>query len=319
MKNSKIIIVGGISALGIGAYLYFNKNKSLSTTSNVNSIIPKYSSTTPKVVAPKASLTPAEISKNAFLPESVVIKASDVIIPKTAVVLPTVALIVQSSVIQEEDINSLDCASLFLKYHSVNSELVSLVTRLGSNQSNIDLLKNRKALIEQVMKNKNCVIKDAVLESAIIEQKIIAPIKYTNAEISQIASTSVTDLMNKPYSKAVTRFPPIDKRYSATAKKPSNYIPEYYPIFPNSQYTMTIKLEDFLKTLKTKEDVKRFVSVYPILARIKAELYSKDKSTGGKPASVDNSKFYDEAKSTAISSIDSKFLQDISFKTDYIF
>ena len=287
------------SVLGIGAYLYF-KNKN----TEIDSI---------------KQITTAQSASSAYLPESSATNAANVVIPITAVVLPTAATVVQSSVIQEEDINSLDCATLFLKYNSINNELINLISRLGSNQSHISLLKNRKVLIEQVMKNKNCVVKDPVLESAIIEQKIIAPTKYTNAEISQIANTSVTDLMNIPYSKAVTRFPPIDLRFSATAKKPANYKPEYYPIFPNSQYNMTIKLEDFLKTLKNKEDVKRFVSVYPILARIKAELYSKDKSTGGKPASVDNSKFYEEAKSSAISSNDSKFLESISFKTDYLF
>ena len=299
MKTGEIIV---ISAIGIGAYLYFTKkNATIDATS-----LP----------------TTAQSMTSAYLPESSAIKAADVIIPQTANILPTASLIVQSSSIQEEDINSLDCASLFLKYDTVNRQLTDLVSLGNSNTDNINLLKNRKSLIEGVMKNKNCTIADPVLQSSIIESKIIAPAKYTNAEISQIASTAVETLATASTYKS---YAPLTRFVRPTAgvkvviqSAYENYQKEQRTYFEENKYYLTTKLEDFLKTLPTIQDVDNFMLIYPTLVTIKAELYLVDKD-GNFPITVNNEQNFEEAKLAKISSINAEFLNKIGFKSDYIF
>jgi hypothetical protein len=226
------------SVLGIGAYLYF-KNKN----TEIDSI---------------KQITTAQSASSAYLPESSATNASNVVIPITAVVLPTAATVVQSSVIQEEDINSLDCATLFLKYNSINNELINLISRLGSNQSHISLLKNRKVLIEQVMKNKNCVVKDPVLESAIIEQKIIAPTRYTNAEISEMVDVYFNDLRNALQG-SISSDQSSMRDYNDGQLDRINASNQVL----SSIYINSVALKDLLKTFSTKEDVNKYLPLFP--------------------------------------------------------
>jgi hypothetical protein len=240
MKTQTVIIVGGASIIGVIAYLYFNKKNQGTKTSPIDAT--------------------AKSAESLFLPESPVIKASEVVIPKTAVVLPTVALVVQSSVIQEEDINSLDCASLMLKYNAVKKQFEQISTTEGSS-SNAQLLKNRMALIENVMTNKNCVIIDPVLVSAIIEQKIIAPTKYTNAEIAQIANTRIEELGDKLKDNSV------GGSISSSTQR-SKYNATNYDYISKRKYSLIEKLQDFLKTLTDKKDVDSFMLIYNRLIKI---------------------------------------------------
>ena len=265
MKKESIIEFLVLIGVAVGGFFFLKKSK-------------------PKTDA--STVITQESATKAYLPESTIIKASQVVIPKTAVVLPTASSVVQSSSIQEEDINSLDCDSLFLKYNTINSQLVELVTTDGSNASNISLLKNRKALIEGVMKNKKCVIPDPVLQSAVIESTIIAPPKYTNAEISDFAD-NVFDSVST-----------IDSYHRG------------------QKSIFSLKLKDFLKTIPNKQDVNSFLILYPkliVLMDSKLEEFSglQDKGVYAYLQEKEVPRF--------LSTLDNELLKKLNFKYDLVY
>jgi hypothetical protein len=273
MKSNKLIggglLIGGAYAI----YLFFKSKNSASTTPITSS------------------------SKNLYASEETAIKASDIVIPATAVVLPTASSVVQSSVIQEEDINSLDCATLFLKYDTINRQLVDLVMTEGVNGSNVALLKNRKALIENVMKNKNCVVEDKVLESAIVESKIIAPTKYTNAELTEKSETAIEELIQSLKTENAS--------YELWTENAGQdvFITRNNAVI-SRKYSLTTKLNDFLKTLSNKQDVDKFMVAYPILMSLIIQF-----------AYLPQREDYKKQK---LSSSDLELLSRIGYKDDFI-
>lgn len=236
MKAKNTIIGGIIIATGLGVYYLYSKNK------KVKPLVLDTTSKAEDLYAPESSVT------------------SIVNVPASANVLTTASAVVQSSVIQEEDINSLDCATLKIKYDNIIAEITDLAVTTGSNPSQLNLLKNRKALIETAMVNKNCKISDPILENAVIQPTIIPTTKYTNQEISEKADSLMQDLVAKQYD--VMLAPPPAENIGTT------FLGSNAQVVINKQFLLKTKLSDFLKTLKTKEEVNRFSTLYPNLMQL---------------------------------------------------
>lgn len=236
MKAKNTIIGGIIIATGLGVYYLYSKNK------KVKPLVLDTTSKAEDLYAPESSVT------------------SIVNVPASANVLTTASAVVQSSVIQEEDINSLDCATLKIKYDNIIAEITDLAVTTGSNPSQLNLLKNRKALIETAMVNKNCKISDPILENAVIQPTIIPTTKYTNQEISEKTDSLMQDLSEKLYYWGVS---------SCQAENCGvTLLEQNSKIALGKQFILRTKLSDFLKTLKTKEEVNRFSTLYPNLMQL---------------------------------------------------
>jgi hypothetical protein len=190
-----------------------------------------------------------------------------------AVVLPTVESVIQSTSIQEEDINTLDCTSLQVKYDAILNQLNAFNQNPQANSSNISLMSSRKVLIENIMKSKNCIIKepinlvtpsvnvnDLTLDNiANINTSLnapVVPVKYTNAEISDFGNIVFENFSNY-----------VEDRIRNAILNPENDSGNYtfYQVFAGKKYVMKTKLLDFLKTLKTKQEVDKFLVLYPTL------------------------------------------------------
>lgn len=236
MKAKNTIIGGIIITTGLGVYYLYSKNK------KVKPLVVDTTSKAEDLYAPESSVT------------------SIVNVPASANVLTTASAVVQSSVIQEEDINSLDCATLKIKYDNIIAEITDLAVTTGSNPSQLNLLKNRKALIETAMVNKNCKISDPILENAVIQPTIIPTTKYTNQEISEKTDSLMQDLSEKLYIWGVSS--------CQTENCGTTFLESNSKIALGKQFILRTKLSDFLKTLKTKEEVNRFSTLYPNLMQL---------------------------------------------------
>lgn len=235
MEKNKLAIIG-ITVLSVGGILwYFLKGKSSTDTNSLGGTTP--------------------------------------ILGAGAVVLPTVESVVQSTSIQEEDINTLDCASLQVKYDAIFNQLNAFNQNPQANASNISLMSSRKVLIENIMKGKNCVIKEPVqivppsvnvndltLDNiSTINASLTtpnAPVKYTNSEITDFGSIVFENFSNY-----------ADDKVRNALLNPENDTgnASFYQIFLNKKYVIKTKLLDFLKTLKTKQEVDKFLILYPTL------------------------------------------------------
>ena len=289
MKTENIVI---ISALGIGAYLYFTKkNATIDST---------------------ALPTTAQSATSAYLPES---SASTVVdVPATALLAPTASSIVKSTVIQEEDITTLDCPTLFIKYNDIVNQLVNLKTMINANSGNIAVLESRKVLMENVMKSKGCPIQDPVLQGAVIDSKVIADTKYTTAEISQMVENVVTSLnLNSPYTDW-SKYP------LETQQNQPREIRHH-----NQDSIFKIKLSDFLKTISNKEDVDNFLLLYPNLIGLIDTAVLGNQSTGGDGGKafyttyLNTSKGFDESVGRWLSQKDKDLLTKLNYKNDLVY
>lgn len=240
MKTENIILATIVVLGGAGAYYYFTKK---------NEVIDKTPTTTTD-----------QSTTATYMPEDK-IKAPDVIIPPTAQVLPTAPLIVQATVINEEDINSLDCKSLLLKYTNVMNQLDKILSDgISSTSTQATLLINRKNLIEQIMASKNCAIKDPVLDTAIVNKQVEGPVKYTNSEINEIVDVFYEDLRNT-LRNANDRDESTMSEYTDGQRE---RIAQRNNIISNS-YKNSVMLKDKLKTLPTKKEVDIYV---PLIKKI---------------------------------------------------
>lgn len=233
MEKNRLAIIG-ISVLSVGGILwYFLKGKSSNDTNMIGGTTP--------------------------------------ILGAGAVVLPTVESVVQSTSIQEEDINTLDCASLQVKYDAIVSQLNAFNQNPQANTSNISLMNSRKILIQNVMKGKNCIIKEPVqivspsinvndltLDNiATVNASLSAPVvplKYTNAEITDFANNVFENYSNNVEDNVQRMFSNQENDFGNATN---------FSYFRSHKYSMKTKFIDFLKTLKTKQDVDRFFILYP--------------------------------------------------------
>lgn len=235
MEKNRLAIIG-ITVLSIGGILwYFLRGKSSSTSAN-NTI--------------GTQTTNLGVGAN---------------------VLPSVESVIQSTSIQEEDINTLDCGSLQAKYDAIVNQLNSFNQNPQANASNISLMNSRKVLIENIMKGKNCAIKEPVqiappsvnvndltLDNiATVNASLnapVVPLKYTNAELTDFANNVFENYSNSVEDNVQRLFSNQENDFGNATN---------FSYFRSHKYSMKTKFIDFLKTLKTKQDVDRFFILYP--------------------------------------------------------